>query len=161
MAAAEDTADKLAYLKDGFVGDSSLDCVVNTVNCVGVMGKGIALVFKHRYPSMFADYQTRCARGLVRLGEPYLFVDPGSGRKIVNFPTKQHWRQRSKIHDVDNGLRYLADKLAAWGVKSIAFPALGCGCGNLDFAVVLPMILSHIQPLDIKFEIYRPLSPRK
>ncbi len=88
----------------GDLFDSGAQTLVNTVNTVGVMGKGIALEFKRRYPDMFADYQRRCAEGAVRLGEPYLWrglLEPW----IVNFPTKEHWRSASRIDDVERGLR--------------------------------------------------------
>lgn len=90
------------------IGDifaSHAQTLVNTVNCVGVMGKGVAFEFKKRYPKMFEDYATRCEGGEVRLGQPYLFRDP-SGTKIVNFPTKSHWRAASRLADIERGLDY-------------------------------------------------------
>src|SRR5690348_10387922 len=90
----------------GNLFDSEAQTLVNAVNCVGVMGKGIALAFKRRYPAMFADYVARCKDGLVRLGEPYLYR--GSARPyVLNFPTKNHWRSAVKLEDIVAGLAYL------------------------------------------------------
>jgi len=90
----------------GDLFESKAQTWVNTVNCIGVMGKGVALGFKQRFPDMFADYERRCQRGEVRLGRPYLFkqlVEPW----ILNFPTKQHWRQVTNLEDIIAGLEYL------------------------------------------------------
>ena len=87
----------------GNLFESKAQTLVNTVNCVGVMGKGVALGFKERFPEMFADYQRRCERGEVRLGRPYLFKHL-VGPWIVNFPTKQHWRQVTNLQDIISGL---------------------------------------------------------
>src|SRR6266566_7596643 len=94
---------------------------VNTVNCVGIMGKGVAQEFKKRYPAMFEDYAERCERKQVRLGEPYLYRD-SSGVQIVNFPTKDHWRSPSRLADIERGLDYLAANAAAWRIISLALP---------------------------------------
>src|SRR5689334_18209267 len=85
--------------------DSRAQALVNTVNCVGVMGKGIALAYKRRYPEMFADYVARCKRGEVQLGRPYPYQ--AKDHLIINFPTKQHWRAVSRLEDIVAGLRYL------------------------------------------------------
>ncbi len=92
---------------------------VNTVNCVGIMGKGVAQEFKKRYPAMFEDYAERCERKQVRLGEPYLFRDR-SGVQIVNFPTKDHWRSPSRLADIERGLDYFVQNHVEWGIKSVA-----------------------------------------
>ena len=115
------------------IGDlfsSTAQTLVNTVNCVGVMAKGIALKFKERFPEMFKDYETRCARAEVRLGEPYLFkrlLPPW----ILNFPTKDHWRSVTKLHDIIRGLEFLLRHYRAWGITSLAVPPLGCGSGQM------------------------------
>src|SRR6266581_2876643 len=101
---------------------------VNTVNCVGIMGKGVAQEFKKRFPAMFDDYRARCDAKQVRLGEPYLYRD-ASGRAIVNFPTKGHWRSPSRLADIERGLDYFASHAAEWGLTSVAMPPLGCGNG--------------------------------
>src|SRR5229473_1319945 len=99
------------------IGDlfaSRAQTLVNTVNCVGVMGKGIAREFKQRFPKMYGDYVQRCARGEVRLGQPYLFVDM-VGPWVLNFPTKGHWRAASRETDIEAGLRYLEARYREWG----------------------------------------------
>src|SRR6266511_1231890 len=141
----------------GDLFDSGAQTLVNTVNTVGVMGKGIALEFKRRYPDMFADYQRRCAEGAVRLGEPYLWrglLEPW----IVNFPTKEHWRSASRIDDVERGLRFLADHLEQWGVASLAVPPLGAGSGGLDWLSIGPTLYRHLEALPIPVLLYVPFD---
>ncbi|MDG4764325.1 macro domain-containing protein [Solwaraspora sp. WMMD406] len=118
------------------------DALVNTVNTVGVMGKGIALQFKRAYPENFRSYQAACKRGEVRLGRMFV-VDRGivgPRRYIINFPTKKHWRNPSKIDDIRAGLADLVDVVSRYEIGSIAIPALGCGNGGLDWAEIRPMI---------------------
>src|SRR5215469_11618145 len=112
----------------GDLFESQAQTLVNTVNCVGVMGKGVAEQFKRRFPEMFADYKRRAERKAVRLGEPYLYRDP-SRKRIVNFPTKEHWRSPSRLSDIERGLDYLAAHISDWGITSLALPPLGCGNG--------------------------------
>lgn len=133
---------------------SSAQTLVNTVNCVGVMGKGIALAFKHRYPEMFADYVARCKRGEVRLGHPYPYQ--ADDHLVINFPTKQHWRAVSRLEDIVAGLRYLEQHYRQWGVTSLAVPPLGCGNGQLEWSVVGPTLYRHLARLDIPVELYAP-----
>src|SRR4030067_325371 len=109
------------------VGDlftSKAQTFVNTVNCVGIMGKGIALEFKKRFPDMFDDYEERCKRKEVKLGRPYLFnrLIPPS---ILLFPTKEHWRSVSNLPKIEEGLVYLKSNYKEWGITSIAVPPLG------------------------------------
>jgi O-acetyl-ADP-ribose deacetylase (regulator of RNase III)/uncharacterized protein YwgA len=140
------------------IGDlfaSRAQTLVNTVNCVGVMGKGVALEFKKRWPAMFEDYQRRCARKQVRLGEPYLYSDD-SGVSIVNFPTKDHWRSLSRIADIERGLDYLVAHIREWGVTSLAMPPLGCGNGGLEWSEVGPLIYRKLFSLPIDVEVYAP-----
>jgi O-acetyl-ADP-ribose deacetylase (regulator of RNase III) len=137
---------------------SRAQTLVNTVNCIGVMGKGIALEFKKRYPAMFEDYVARCRLKQVRLGEPYLFRDLG-GTMILNFPTKDHWRSPSRLKDIDDGLEYFVKHAADWGVTSVAFPPLGCGNGGLAWADVEPLIHRRLCGLSMAIEIYAPSSP--
>lgn len=133
---------------------------VNTVNCVGIMGKGVAQEFKKRYPAMFEDYAERCARKEVRLGEPYLFRDR-SGILIVNFPTKDHWRSPSRLADIDGGLDYFKLHYAEWGIQSIAFPPLGCGNGGLSWKEVGPLMYGKLRNLSIDIEVYAPYGTPK
>jgi uncharacterized protein YwgA/O-acetyl-ADP-ribose deacetylase (regulator of RNase III) len=145
---------------DVVVGDmfaSSAQTLVNTVNIVGVMGKGVALEFKKRFPDMFVDYQRRCEVGLVRIGEPYLFT-PLFPPNVLNFPTKSHWRGVSKLRDIVAGLEYLERHYQDWGITSLAVPPLGCGNGGLEWRVVGPTLYAHLSRLEIPIELYAPLG---
>jgi O-acetyl-ADP-ribose deacetylase (regulator of RNase III) len=128
---------------------------VNAVNCVGVMGKGVALEFKQRFPAMFDDYRARCDAGQVRLGEPYLYRD-ASSRMVINFPTKGHWRSPSMLADIECGLDYFAAHVEEWGLTSVAMPLLGCGNGGLGLAEVAPLIWHKLHALPIDVELYVP-----
>jgi len=147
------------------VGDilqSTAQTLINTVNCVGVMGKGIALEFKTRFPEMHEDYLERCKRGEVKLGLPYLYrtLFPP---QIINFPTKDHWKSVSKVSDIERGLNYLLAHYKEWGVQSLAIPPLGCGNGQLEWRVVGPLIYRFARQMDIPVEMYAPYgtSPRE
>jgi O-acetyl-ADP-ribose deacetylase (regulator of RNase III)/uncharacterized protein YwgA len=140
------------------VGDilkSKAQTLVNTVNCVGIMGKGIALEFKNRFPEMFKDYVQRCSRNEIHVGQPYLYKSL-FGQQIVNFPTKEHWKSISKVSDVERGLDCLLAHNKNWGITSIAIPPLGCGNGQLDWKVVGPLIYKWAKQMDIPVEIYAP-----
>lgn len=136
---------------------SGAQTLVNTVNTVGIMGKGIALEFKRQFPDMFRDYEERCRAHVVRIGEPYIFTRPELPW-IINFPTKGHWRSVSRLDDIEAGLRHLAAHVEEWGVKSLAVPPLGCGNGQLEWRVVGPTIRRHLDQLPIPVELYAPLD---
>jgi O-acetyl-ADP-ribose deacetylase (regulator of RNase III)/uncharacterized protein YwgA len=142
------------------IGDlftSRTQTLVNTVNCVGVMGKGIALEFKKRFPDMYRDYVTRCERGEVRLGRPYLhkqLFPPW----VLNFPTKDHWRSVARLEHIVQGLRYLQQHHAEWGIESLAVPPLGCGEGQLEWRVVGPTLYRHLSQLAVPVELYAPFG---
>ena len=141
----------------GDIFESEVQTIVNTVNCVGVMGKGLALEFKKRFPQMYEDYVVRCAAGQVRLGQPYLYksvLPPW----ILNFPTKDHWRSVSRLSDIVAGLEYLEQHYKEWEIASIAVPALGCSNGQLEWRVVGPTLYRHLKRLDISVELYAPLG---
>lgn len=143
----------------GDIFESRCQTLVNTVNCVGVMGKGLALEFKKRFPEMYEDYARRCEREEVRLGEPYLFkrlLPPW----ILNFPTKQHWRSVARLGDIVGGLEFLKAHCAEWGVESIAVPPLGCGEGKLEWRVVGPTLYRHLAELDVHVELYAPATAK-
>ncbi len=147
------------------VGDilqSKAQTLINTVNCVGVMGKGIALEFKTRFPEMHEDYLERCKRGEVKPGLPYLYrtLFPP---QIINFPTKDHWKSVSKVSDIERGLKYLLAHYKGWGVQSLAIPPLGCGNGQLEWRVVGPLIHRFAKEMDIPVEMYAPYgtSPKE
>jgi len=139
----------------GNMFESKAQTLVNTVNCVGVMGKGVALEFKKRFPDMFKDYVARCDAGQVKLGQPYLYkrlVPPW----ILNFPTKKHWRSMAKLDDIVNGLEYLLQHYKEWGIESLAVPPLGCGQGQLEWRVVGPTLYRYLKRMDIPVELYAP-----
>ena len=142
------------------IGDmfqSNARTLVNTVNCVGVMGKGIALEFKKRFPVMFKDYSLKCKTKNVKLGK-LDFYDDMFNKSVLNFPTKNHWRSPSKLEDIISGLDYFIAHYKEWGIKSIAFPPLGCGNGGLSWKVVGPVMYKKLSPLDIDIEIYAPFG---
>ncbi len=141
------------------VGDifkSKSQTLVNTVNCVGVMGKGLALEFKKTFPDMFKDYFERCHRKEVKLGKPYLYkrlISPW----ILLFPTKQDWRSVSQLSNIEDGLQYLQSKYKEWGITSIAVPPLGCGLGELEWNIVGRTLYRYLEKLEIPVELYAPL----
>ncbi|PPU82845.1 Appr-1-p processing protein [Xanthomonas sacchari] len=140
------------------IGDlftSHAQVYANAVNCAGIMGKGIAQEFKRRYPAMFEDYAARCREGRVRIGEPYLYQD-ASGLRILNFPTKRHWRSPSRLQDITAGLDYLVAHLREWDVRSLALPPLGCGNGGLAWSEVGPLIYRRLAHLPVEIEVYAP-----
>jgi len=144
------------------IGDilkSEAQTLVNTVNCVGVMGKGIALEFKNQFPDMFKDYALRCERNEVKPGMPYLYRTMFPPQ-IINFPTKDHWKSVSKIADIENGLKHLAAMYKEWDVKSLALPPLGCGNGQLEWRVVGPIIYQYVNQMDIPVEMYAPYGTK-
>jgi len=134
---------------------SDAQTLVNTVNTVGVMGKGIALEFKKRFPEMYVDYVRRCQANQVRAGEPYLYrrLTPPW---IINFPTKEHWRSVARLSDIVLGLEYLETHCKEWEVTSLAVPALGCGLGQLEWRVVGPILYRHLSTLEIPVELFAP-----
>jgi O-acetyl-ADP-ribose deacetylase (regulator of RNase III) len=126
--------------------------IVNTINCEGVMGAGIALEFKMRYPKMFEDYASRCERREVRIGEPYLFQEHGYPW-ILNFPTKKHWKYPSKMEWIQQGLEHFTAHYQGSGVTSIAFPMLGTNNGHLEWAEVKKIMNDHLGDLNINVQI--------
>ncbi len=140
----------------GSLLDSSAQTLVNTVNCVGVMGKGIALEFKRRYPEMFVEYARMCERHQVVPGVPV--CHEAKGKLIVNFPTKDHWKARSRLSDIEHGLQLLRKSYRAWNITSIAVPPLGCGNGGLEWSDVRPLIEKYLGDLPIEVSVYSPGS---
>jgi O-acetyl-ADP-ribose deacetylase (regulator of RNase III) len=126
----------------GDILKSEADALVNTVNCVGVMRRGIALQFKSMYPENFKAYETACKREAVQPGRMFVH-ETGQltpPRFIVNFPTKRHWRGKSRIEDIEAGLADLVKVIRDKGIRSIAIPPLGAGLGGLDWNEVRPRI---------------------
>lgn len=139
---------------EGDLLKSNMHALVNTVNTVGIMGKGVALAFKKHYPDMYQDYVKRCDRKEVRLGEPYVYR--ADDHLIVNFPTKEHWRSVSRLSDIVAGLEYLECHYREWQIRSLAVPPLGCGNGQLEWRVVGPILYRHLERLAIPVELYAP-----
>lgn len=139
------------YLR-GDIFDSKAQVIVNTVNTKGVMGKGLALLFKERYPDMFAVYQQDCKSGRLRIGKPTLYKR--SNPWILNFPTKDHWRFPSKIEYLEKGLAFLVNHYQKVGIASIAFPKLGAQNGKLSWDEVGPLMAKYLSQLDIDVYIY-------
>jgi O-acetyl-ADP-ribose deacetylase (regulator of RNase III) len=139
--------------------EAGADALVNTVNCVGVMGKGIALQFKQAFPENYEKYRVACEHGEVRPGR--MFVH-GTGnlmgpKFIINFPTKLHWKGKSKIQDVADGLDALVEVIRDHRISSVAVPPLGCGNGGLDWGVVRTLIQQKLGTLaDVEVLIYEP-----
>ena len=142
-------------IKIGDIFNSTARTLVNTINCVGVMGKGVALDFKNKYPDMYKEYVQLCAENMVKPGIPYYYSDL-LGASVVNFPTKDHWRSPSKLSYIISGLDWFRSNYQQLGITSIAFPPLGCGNGGLSWDVVGPLMYDKLSDLPIEVEIYAP-----
>lgn len=142
------------FVKGDLFG-SSAQTLINTVNCRGVMGKGIALEFKRRFPGLFESYVNDYLKGEVKIGAVTIWKGPE--KWVVNFPTKDDWRKASSYDYVEKGLLDLRKKLDTWGVLSLAMPPLGCGLGSLDWAKVKPLIESYLGDLAMSVEVYEPV----
>ena len=143
----------------GNIFESNAQTIVNTVNCVGVMGKGIAKDFKSKYPDMYKEYVDLCNQGKVKPGQPYYYNDL-FGNSIINFPTKDHWRSPSKLSYIVNGLKWFVDNYKELDITSIAFPPLGCGNGGLNWELVGPLMYHWLKDLPIDIEIYAPFGTK-
>ena len=144
----------ILYVKGNLL-QSPAQVLVNTVNTVGVMGRGIALEFKRLFPEMYRQYRELCERGQFGIGMLWLYKSPN--KWVLNFPTKKHWRNPSRVEYVEAGLRKFVNSYADLGVHSIAFPALGCGNGQLDFETqVKPLMEKYLRQLPIEVFIYAP-----
>jgi O-acetyl-ADP-ribose deacetylase (regulator of RNase III) len=145
----------------GDILEAQSEALVNTVNCVGVMGRGIALQFKQAYPANFKAYAAACKREEVRPGRMFVF-DTGeltNPRYIVNFPTKVHWRGKSRLEHIESGLEALVSEVKTRGIGSIAIPPLGSGLGGLDWAEVRPLIDRAFAELpEVEVEVYEPVG---
>lgn len=144
---------------EGDLFAADVDALVNTVNCVGVMGKGIALQFKRRYPDVFESYENACKRGDVRIGKMHVVATNRleGPRYVVNFPTKKHWRNPSRLEYIEQGLANLKEVIRELGIKSIAIPPLGAGSGGLDWSRVEPLIIEQLSDLrDVSVKLFVP-----
>lgn len=149
----------MIHYTTGNLLEDDAEALVNTVNTVGVMGKGIALMFKERFPDIFKAYKTACERGEIETGR--MFVTPTGAlhgaRYVIHFPTKQHWRPPSRLEWIDTGLADLRRVLMQEGISSIAIPPLGSGNGKLDWSEVRPLIEKHLGDLSgVSVTVYEP-----
>ena len=145
--------------KTGDIFTEDADALVNTVNCVGVMGRGIALQFKRAFPENFKAYAARCKRNEIQPGKVFIFETGEliSPRYIVNFPTKRHWRDKSRLEDIESGLGSLVDEIRSRGIRSIAIPALGSGLGGLNWSDVRSRMQEALSELDdVRVVIFEP-----
>ncbi len=144
--------------KQGDILQSDAEALVNTVNCVGVMGRGIALQVKNAFPGNFKDYAAACKRGEVQPGRMLVHeTDQLGPRWIINFPTKRHWRGKSRIDDIEAGLIALVQELRARDIRSVAIPPLGSGLGGLDWREVRPLIEEALAELpDVRAIVHEP-----
>lgn len=145
---------------DGDLFQSPAKVLVNTVNTVGVMGKGIAYEFKRIYPDMFAKYQTLCEKGLFDIGQLWLYKT--SHKWILNFPTKKHWRNKSRPEYIAAGLEKFVNTYDEKGITSVSFPMLGCGNGELDWdSQVKPLMEKYLRdlPIPVYIHTYNPIHP--
>lgn len=138
---------------------AKVEALVNTVNCVGIMGRGIALQFKNAYPENFRSYQAACARKEVQPGRMFVFEthELGGPKFIINFPTKRHWRGKSRMEDIESGLMALTTEIRDRGIRSIAIPPLGSGLGGLNWADVRPRIDAALSRFnDLQVVVFEP-----
>lgn len=141
----------------GDLFESKADAIVNPINCVGVMGGGLALEFKNRYPEMFKVYVDLCKAGHLTPGTIYGHRPP-SGPVVLNFPTKDHWKDPSLIKYIHEGLPELISTMRDMDLKSVAIPALGCGLGGLNWADVEPVIRKAFKDTDLEVHLYPPYN---
>ncbi|MBB4510626.1 type II toxin-antitoxin system antitoxin DNA ADP-ribosyl glycohydrolase DarG [Rhizobium leguminosarum] len=142
----------------GDILQANADAIINTVNCVGIMGRGIALQFKNVFPENFRAYEAACKRNEVNPGRMFVFeTGELNPRYIINFPTKRHWKGKSRIEDIESGLVDLVAVISRFQIKSIAVPPLGSGLGGLDWSDVRPLIVDALAPLQkLDVAIYEP-----
>lgn len=138
----------------GNIFNTKAQTVVNTVNCVGVMGKGIALVYKLRYPNMFELYQSLCKQKLITIGKLWLYKGEVDAPWVLNFPTKFHWKYPSKIEYIEKGLQKFVETYQDHGITSVAFPMLGTYNGGLDKTEVMALMIKYLSQCHIPIEIY-------
>ena len=143
----------------GDILKADVEALVNTVNCVGVMGRGIALQFKNVFPENFKAYEDACEREVVQPGRMFVF-ETGTltnPRYIINFPTKRHWRGKSRIEDIESGLKAFVEEIRKRGIRSVAIPPLGAGLGGLDWREVRPRVERALHDIpDVKFVVFEP-----
>lgn len=146
-------------LTQGDLLKADVDALVNTVNCVGVMGKGIALQFKLAFPENFNQYHQACQKNEVQVGKMFVVKCLIGVKYIINFPTKKHWREKSEIGYIIKGLKDLKETIEKLKITSIAIPPLGCGLGGLRWVEVRPLIINELKSLEsVDIYLYEPGS---
>lgn len=138
---------------------SDAEALVNTVNCVGIMGRGVALQFKNEYPDNFKAYQSACGRGEVQPGRMFVYETRTltNPKYIINFPTKRHWRGKSRMEDIESGLKALKEQIRVRGIRSVALPPLGSGLGGLEWKAVRARIEAALGDLrDVRVTVFEP-----
>lgn len=154
----------MIIIKQGNLLHDEAEALVNTVNCVGIMGKGIALQFKQAYPDVFTEYEKACRREEVQPGKMHIVETKTlfNPKYIINFPTKRHWKNKSRMEDIESGLVDLIKVIKELNIKSIAVPPLGCGNGGLRWVEVQPKIEAAFeQLLDVEVHLYQPAGSPK
>ena len=145
----------------GDIFNSEAQLLVNPVNCVGAMGKGLALQFKNRYPDMDRQYREDCKNGLVKTGNVIIYAVP-DGKLVANLPTKDHWRRPSRMEYVVDGLENLLEQMRLRELQSVAIPALGAGLGGLEWDDVEQAIWDVMNvPDDIMVEVFPPRQAKR
>lgn len=151
--------------KTGDLFKEPAEAIVNTVNCVGVMGKGVALEVKRRWPDNFKAYRRLCDQGLLRPGRMYVHEegDMLSGRRfLINFPTKDHWRDPSRLEYIEEGLVDLVAQVERLGIRTVVMPPLGCTNGGLDWAVVKALLTDRLSTTrDTEFVVFEPTDRKR
>jgi len=149
----------IEYVTGNILEDTEAKCLVNPVNCVGVMGKGLALAFKKQFPSMFIFYKNICDTGHLKPGRCVVWKNFQSPQSILLFPTKSDWRRPSEIPDIEAGLKHFVSLIGTDILNSeinpIAFPKLGCGLGGLDWEYeIKPLMEEYLSNLNLTIRIY-------
>lgn len=145
------------YIKDKNIFESDCEVITNPINCVGVMGGGLAYAFKNKFPCMYTTYLEMCANHSIVPGKVYL-VQGDEKHKVLLFPTKDHFKYPSRYRFIVGGLRHLTRSYKDWGIKSIALPALGCGLGGLNWEDIKPLIEKELKEMseDTRVDVYLP-----
>ncbi len=142
----------IKYVYDCDILESNADAIVNTVNTEGVMGKGLALKFKKKYPEMYEEYRARCLDGEIHVGKLHFYRS--ENKIVINFPTKKEWRKPSQLEYVREGLKDFVSRYKDLKIMSVSFPLLGCSNGKLDWRDVKPIMEEFLEPLDITVYVH-------
>jgi O-acetyl-ADP-ribose deacetylase (regulator of RNase III) len=137
--------------------DSKAEAIVNPVNCVGVMGAGLALRFKEKFPANFKEYQKVCKAKELVIGGLFIVEQNTDPKYVINFPTKDHWKDKSNLNDIRLGLKTLRNEIISEKIKSVAIPALGCGLGGLNWEDVKILIEEELKDIDAQIFIHEPI----